>query len=33
MVGKLEREKATIQKMVKIFCAGFHKSDSELCAE
>jgi predicted amidophosphoribosyltransferase len=33
MAGKLEREKVTILKMVKIYCARFHKPDGELCAE
>jgi len=33
MAGKLEREKVTIQKMVKIYCDGHHKPDGELCTE
>ncbi len=32
MAGKLEREKVTIMKMVKIYCARFHKPEGELCA-
>jgi hypothetical protein len=31
MAGKLEREKVTIQRMVKIYCARLHKADGELC--
>ena len=33
MAGMLEREKVTIQKMVKIYCDRYHKPDGELCAE
>jgi len=33
MAGKLDREKVTILKMVKIYCDRFHKADGELCAD
>jgi len=33
MARKLEREKITIQKMVKIYCDKYHRPDGELCTE
>lgn len=33
MSNRLEREKATVKTMIKLYCKGHHQSDGELCSE
>ncbi|MBP1759917.1 MAG: Nitrous oxide-stimulated promoter [Firmicutes bacterium] len=32
MSNRLEREKATVKTMIKLYCKGHHQSDGELCS-
>ncbi len=33
MSNRLEREKMTVRKMIRLYCKGHHDSDRELCSE
>lgn len=33
MAARLEREKATLEKMLKLYCRDYHHTEGELCSQ